>query len=242
MAAGSDYLRATRHPWPCLLFLLPLLAAYELGVYRLGGGHPEALRNGADNWVRQGFAAVGLRDQFWTPGLLVLVLAVWNYRRREDRPGDLVGVLSGMAIESVAFALGLWGVSRGLGPLIDYFGLELNAGPSGNHAVGQVVTFLGAGLYEETLFRLLLFSGLAALLRRAGAAAGPGVALAALASAMLFSAAHHAGPYGEPFEGYNFLFRTIAGLYFALLYQWRGFGIAVGAHACYDVVVGVVVG
>src|SRR5439155_25507259 len=124
-----------------------------------------------------------------------------------------VSVLSGMGFESVGFALGLWGISRGLGPLVDYLGLELNAGPSGNPAVGQLVTFLGAGIYEELLFRLLLFSGLLALLHRTGTSAALAVALAALVSATIFSGAHHVGPYGEPFDGYNFLFRTIAGLY-----------------------------
>ena len=56
MSSNGEYLRATKHPWPCLLFLLPLLAAYELGVDRLSGGQPDALRNGADSWLRQGFA------------------------------------------------------------------------------------------------------------------------------------------------------------------------------------------
>ena len=37
------------------------------------------------------------------------------------------------------------------------------------------------------------------------------------------------------------LFRTLAGLYFAWLYCVRGFGIAVGAHAGYDVLVGLFV-
>ena len=45
----------------------------------------------------------------------------------------------------------------------------------------------------------------------------------------------------EVFDAYVFLFRTLAGVYFAVLFQLRGFGIAVGAHACYDVLVGVVV-
>jgi membrane protease YdiL (CAAX protease family) len=66
--------------------------------------------------------------------------------------------------------------------------------------------------------------------------------LAAAASALIFSSAHHIGPHGENFDGYVFLFRTLAGLYFAILYQLRGFGIAVGAHACYDVLVGVALG
>jgi membrane protease YdiL (CAAX protease family) len=200
------------------------------------------LRNGADSWLRQGLARAGLRQHFWTPALLLVVLGGWNYLRRHDRPGDLVGVLSGMSIESVGFALGLWGLSRTLGPLVDYFGLELSTPASANPALGQVVTFVGAGIYEELLFRLLLFSALVALLRRSSAGSALAVTVAALASALFFSAAHHLGPYGEPFEGYTFLFRTVAGLYFAVLFQLRGFGIAVGAHACYDVVVGVTVG
>src|SRR5207248_11537130 len=113
------YLKETRHPWPCFLFLLPLLVAYEAGVYYLGGAHPEALRNGADGWLRQGLAGLGLRHHLWAPGVLLSVLGLWNWRHSRDRPADLVGVLSGMGIESVAFALGLWGVSRALGPLVD---------------------------------------------------------------------------------------------------------------------------
>ena len=54
--------------------------------------------------------------------------------------------------------------------------------------------------------------------------------LAATASATLFSAAHHLGPYGQPYDNYLFLFRLAAGLYFALLFQYRGFGVAVGAR------------
>jgi membrane protease YdiL (CAAX protease family) len=65
------------------------------------------------------------------------------------------------------------------------------------------------------------------------------VVLAALTGAVLFAVAHHIGPHGEPVDGFNFLFRVLAGLYFTALYQFRGFGIAVGAHACYDVLVGI---
>src|SRR5262249_1754553 len=104
--------------------------------------------------------------------------------------------------------------------------------------VGLVIAFVGAGIYEEVLFRLLLLSGLAGLFRLADLPRVIGLPLAAVASALLFAAAHHVGPNGEAFEGYGFLFRTLAGLYFALLYQLRGFGIAVGAHASYDLLVG----
>ena len=242
MPRQGDYFPATRHPWPCLLFLLPLLAAYELGVLSLGGTHPEALRNGADHWMRRLLGTVGLSEPYWVPAGLAVVLAAWSFHRRDDRPRDLVGVIAGMALESVAFALGLWGVSRALGPLVEYLGLELSLAPATEEALGQIVTFVGAGVYEETLFRLVLFSALLGGLRWVGAPGPLALPLAAGASAALFAVAHHLGPYGEPFDGYSFLFRTVAGVYFAVLYRLRGFGIAVGAHACYDVVVGIVVG
>jgi membrane protease YdiL (CAAX protease family) len=102
-----------------------------------------------------------------------------------------------------------------------------------------VVTYLGAGIYEEALFRLALFSAIAAILRGLDMGQGLSVFLAAVSSAVLFSTAHHIGPYGQAYSNYLFLFRVAAGMYFALLYQLRGFGIAVGAHACYNLMVSI---
>jgi membrane protease YdiL (CAAX protease family) len=233
-----SYYQAARHPWPCMVFVLPLMAAYEVGVLKLGGTHPETVRNGADNWLRVGLAALGL--PFWVPPLLLLtVLCWWVWYRRADQPTDLVGILSGMAIESVAFAVGLWLVSNALNRFLDSSGSSLALDPGTESGLRQLITFLGAGIYEEALFRLALFSGLLALLRQVEMPASLSLGGAALASAILFSAAHHVGPYGQEYSNYVFLFRLAAGLYFAALYQCRGFGIAVGAHACYNVMVSV---
>ena len=86
MATSHDYYRATRHPWPCLLFLLPLLLIYEMGVVWLGGAQPEALRNGADSWIRQGLTFAGMRQLFWAPLVLLLILVVWTLQRWRSRP------------------------------------------------------------------------------------------------------------------------------------------------------------
>ncbi len=242
----GDYISATRHPWPCFLFLLPFLVIYEGGVLWLGGTHPEALRNGADTWLHWGLDSFGLHELYWGPALIAAGFLTWSWFRREDRPYDLLGVYLGMAIESIVFALGLWGLSREVSPFLERYGSTLNASaasatPSAvNPAVVHVITFLGAGIYEEVLFRLLLFTGLVWLtlhlqIPRLGA-----IPIAAIGSALLFAAAHNIGPYGEKFDGYVFLFRALAGVYFALLFKIRGFGVAVGAHAIYDVLVGVV--
>jgi hypothetical protein len=252
MARPPSYLWATRHPWPCFFFVFPMLIAYEAGVLLLGGSQPEALRNGADHWLRLGLAALGL-PFFWVPPLLLtLVFVGWILHRRGDQPWDLAGILSGMVLESVVFALGLWGISRGLAPLLQRLGVDLAlplpvqlAGPpaerlaAGEGGFRQAVTYLGAGIYEEAIFRLLLFSALVGLCRAVELPRLVAVALAAAGSAAVFSAAHHVGPYGQPYSNYLFLFRLTAGVYFALLYQLRGIGIAVGAHACYNVMVSV---
>jgi membrane protease YdiL (CAAX protease family) len=242
----GGYLAATRHPWPCLLFLLPLLAVYEVGVLWLGGTEPDTLRNGADSWLRWGLDAFGLHQLYWAPVLLAVIFIAWSWGRRYDRPHDLFSVWIGMAIESISYALGLWGLSRGLSPLLESLHVEMVLSPfhleTTAPALGQVITFVGAGIYEEVLFRLLLFTLMSGLLRLLEAPNMLAVLVAAVVSAAVFAAAHHLGPYGEDFDSYVFLFRTLAGVYFALLFQLRGFGIAVGAHACYDVLVGIVVG
>ncbi len=150
-----------------------------------------------------------------------------------------------MAVESVAGALVLWGLSRLYGPALDWLGITLSLPPPAESpplntaAVGQVVTYVGAGIYEEVLFRLALYGLLRSVLTAAQVSARAAVALAAVTAAALFAAAHHVGPHGEPVDGFNFLFRVLAGLYFTAVFQLRGFGVAVGAHACYDVLVGV---
>ncbi len=236
----AGYFEATRHPLPCLLFVLPLLLAYEGCVNFLGGAHPEVLRNGADNWLRTGLAAVNIPMSWVPPALLLVLFGVWCYLRRDGKPGDLVGALTGMGIESVSYALGLWGMSWLLTPLLKSAGVEMAAGTAtGANPLLQIIPYIGAGIYEEALFRLFLFSSLAWALTKLEVFPFLGVGLAALGSATLFATAHHIGPQGQPYSNFLFVFRLVAGLYFALLYQARGFGIAVGAHACYNVMVSI---
>jgi hypothetical protein len=237
----AHYWKATRHPWPCLVFLIPLLVVYEVGVLWLGGAHPEAIRNGVDTWLHWSLEAAGLSELYWPPVLIVLVFLAWSWSRWPDRPRDLLGIGTGMGMESLVFAGGLFGLSRALGPILDSLGIPLALPGQTDQVVTQMVTFVGAGIYEEVLFRLGLFTGIAWLLRQAGIPALLAILVGAFGSSLIFSAAHHAGPQGETFDGYAFLFRTLAGLYFTGVFQLRGFGIAVGAHACYDVMVGVII-
>jgi hypothetical protein len=54
-----------------------------------------------------------------------------------------------------------------------------------------------------------------------------------LVPAVLFSAYHYLGD--ERFALGSFLFRSLAGIYFGLIFLVRGFGITAGSHAAYDI-------
>jgi membrane protease YdiL (CAAX protease family) len=100
----------------------------------------------------------------------------------------------------------------------------------------QLMISLGAGIYEELLFRVLLVSGLTLigvkLFKWHGSRVG---VFAVVTSALIFAAFHYVGPYGEPLALGSFTFRTVAGLLFSGLYVLRGFGITAWTHALYDI-------
>src|SRR5262245_43719402 len=110
MAAGrGGYLAEARHPWACVLFVLPLLAVHELGMLWQGAAQQDLCGNGADLWFRSLLEELGLGQWFWAPALVAVTLAGWACRRRRDRPRELGGVWLGMVLESAVLAVGLWG-------------------------------------------------------------------------------------------------------------------------------------
>jgi hypothetical protein len=99
----------------------------------------------------------------------------------------------------------------------------------------RLMLSLGAGLYEELFFRVLLVTGLAAGARLAfGFGRTASGVFAAIFGALIFSAFHYIGPYGDAFQLQSFVFRMLSGLAFSAIYLVRGFGMAAWTHALYD--------
>ncbi len=235
----SSYWVGTRLPIPCLIFIVPLILGYEIGVRILGGAGADALRTGADSWMRQVLASFGLMDRWLPPLAVVGTLLAWQAFRAGSwrfRPRWLVG----MIVESLLFAVVLVGLSRVVELGFDRLeGGSLLESDSGRRLAG-IVGYLGAGVYEEALFRLALIPMIYYSARFVHAPVVLAGTLAVTGSALLFSLAHHAGGPGEAFTLYAFIFRWLAGIVFAWLFLVRGFGVAVGTHAAYDVLVGYV--
>jgi membrane protease YdiL (CAAX protease family) len=237
----GGYWQQSRRPLTSLAFITPLLIVYELGVILLG---PQAMRNGADVWLRQLLDLMGFSQYFLLPLLTLGLLAGWHHVTRQ--PWRVTpGVLYTKVTECVLLALALVVIARvqaNLQALVTQQAppavLHAALGTSISNVFRRSVGFVGAGIYEELLFRLMMVPILAQTLRWCGCQVNWSWAGAAVLSSLLFAGAHHIGTLGEPFQWYAFLFRATAGLFFAALFLYRGFGIAAGTHAAYDMFVG----
>jgi membrane protease YdiL (CAAX protease family) len=117
-------------------------------------------------------------------------------------------------------------------------GLGLDPGSAAlGHKAQAVVLSLGAGVHEELVFRLGIMGGATAALLLVGVERRLAVGVALVASALLFSAAHHAGPLGEPFDRAVFVYRALAGVVFGLVFYFRSLAHAAYAHFLYDLYV-----
>ncbi len=247
----SSYWDRTLWPLQSLYFLLPLLIGYELGTLWLAPAGGERLPPiYAESMLGRFFDWFGATGYHLPAAAAVGVLGCLHLVRQDPwRPEP--PLYGAMALESLVLAAPLFVFSLMISRSTPAWAVEAGPGvlpmlASGLDAVRSwkegVVFSVGAGIYEELVFRLMAIALLHMFfddflaLPKAWAA---GLAIAG--SAVLFAAYH-------PFTTYRFwdwsngdwgrfTFYTLAGLYFAAIYQWRGFGIVAATHALYDVMV-----
>ncbi|HUJ58427.1 MAG TPA: CPBP family glutamic-type intramembrane protease [Kofleriaceae bacterium] len=198
-----------------LVLIFPLLLAYEIGVAFAGRV------NGADVVTRALYDLLGSRALYLAfHAVVALLFLVWIRRARRWQTLSF-DIAAPVVLEAAIYALTLGAVIRLV--LDRAFGLGGGA---------TVVGALGAGVHEELVFRLGLVAGIVMMVR--GRLAFP---IALVVSSLAFAAAHHLGPYGEPFSAHAFAFRALAGAAFAAIFWFRSLAHAVYAHVLYDLVV-----
>jgi hypothetical protein len=243
-SSWRQYWDVTRQPRYSLLFALPLLVLYETLVLALDHSPSGGVRNGADVLLQQAVAAIAGRYEPIVFGVAVVGIGLWLVIRDfRQHKGPLKGrVFVGMLIESVvlaaAFGAVVGTITTNLLNLTRAY-LATAAGPIDHSPLAtRVMLSLGAGIYEELLFRVIIAGALAAIATRVFNWR-PWVAgvFATVVSATIFSACHYIGPYGDPLRADSFVYRLIGGIAFSALYLVRGFGVTAWTHALYDLLV-----
>ena len=236
----SGYLDVTRTATYGYLAALPLFALYEVGVLLANSG-PGQVRVGADVWLKSLLAVFG-GTGFAALGVVVVAVggAVW-WRERERRPPLVARYFGGIVAESLVYAVVLAALVGGaVGALFGAWVLpDAALAQMARLGLGlQLALSIGAGLYEELVFRVLLVGGLFWVLQRATPLSRrSGYLVAAVVGAVVFSAVHHLGPLGDPFALSVFTFRFLFGLALNAVFLVRGFALAAWTHALYDVLV-----
>lgn len=225
----SEYAAVSVQPLHILIFLTPLVALYEIGsaLYLTDpntGVVRETIR--AHLIFSRLFELFGVGGAMLPGILMVVVLFIWHLLARDSwrvRPA----VLGMMVVESAALTLPLIVLGQAAG----LFALAATVEPV-ERSFGAVATIsVGAGLYEELLFRMI---GIALvhfiLVDLMSMKETPARLIAIGVSALAFAVYH------DQWTA-NFIFLMVAGLYFGGLYVYRGFGIVVATHALYDLIV-----
>ena len=227
-----SYFLQTRSSFYSFLFTIPLFFIYEVGILFLSKDDILVVRNGADFLMRsilESFGIFGLYGlgAIFLIGFIITYIYFFNDKSNKSIRADYLFI---MVFESVCWALVLYF-------LLSKFMLVL-MNPIGKTITQQVTLAVGAGIYEEFLFRVMLISGLTGIIgfvflwsekvRKAAAL---------IIAAGIFSAFHFMGDYGDFFSMELFLLRFFAGIVLGVLYIARGFGITAYAHSIYDLIV-----
>jgi CAAX prenyl protease-like protein len=244
--AEGSYLESTGRPLYALLFLLPLLGVYEIGTFLVDQIAQTQARVAAFTWLIELAEWLGMdRSLAWAfPGfVVVIILLCWQLS--SEYPWRLrPRWLGWMAVECVVLSLPLLALNAALGRSLEGVAQVCEMAEPSTY-LAQIVTSIGAGIYEELVFRLILMGLILMLMEdllKVKTAAA--TAIAVVVSSVLFAAHHYWGfqsghlvplP-GETLSLTSFMFRTMAGVYFAIIFHYRGYGIIAGTHAAYNVV------
>lgn len=226
------YHRATRTATYGYLAGLPLLLFYEAVVVVGGAAAGSGVRLGAELWTKQLLGVLGMTGHV-ALGVVVVgvgIAVAWRDRRRTVPLRSRYFLCLGLESALYAVLLAVV-VSRLVGLILGVIGPQ-----QGGSFLMQIGLSVGAGLYEELVFRVLLVGALFGGIRVLGDTSRTlAYGIAAVIGAAVFSAVHYLGPFGDAFGWDSFAFRFFYGLALNALYIVRGFGVAAWTHALYDV-------
>jgi len=226
----GNYWRYSRSTYYSVVMALPLLLTYEILII-LTHSNYWVIRNAADVWIRTFLMAFDLKAQhitFVMIGVLFVLIPITKIRCS----GITIKIkyIFIMLVESLAYSIILGVILQ----LILKSG-GLSAGGLGNNVLQNIALSLGAGFFEEIIFRVFLLSLLFLMFKLLTNRIVLAGVFSILISSLLFSISHYVGSMADSWELYSFMFRWIAGMLFTILYFLRGFAITAYTHALYDI-------
>lgn len=231
----AGYFQDTNSLLYSYLIALPLLLLYEALIFITQPDTDLVVRISVDVWIKTLFSYFGNNVLSITLIVVALIGIYILYRERERLSTLKPRYFAIMLVEASAYAflLALL-LSAFVGALVQMMQPEsINA----LSPLQKIALSLGAGLYEELFFRVILVSGLLFIFKYFITKKWVAFIAAMVVAALIFSLVHYIGALGDSFALGSFLFRFLFGLALNAIYLWRGFGMAAWTHAIYDIMV-----
>lgn len=230
ISAFIQYLRSSRTIHYGLILTLPLLAIYEIGILFLFKNAFFEMRNSGEILLRSFFDWLGLSNPNIISGILLCVFIIVMVRgyQIEKKPGIKADYFIYMLLESM-----FWGA-------VLFICLQLFT-----QIPLQIVTLedklanmnlaVGAGIYEELIFRMVLIGALLVLFREGFAIPQKwSIPMSIFISALIFAAFHL---FMEVYSFPIYSQRVLGGIFLGTLYWYRGYGITVYAHIIFNILI-----
>lgn len=225
----KSYYNPSKNIANSFLYILPLLVLYEVAIAIQNSG----VKNTAGIAIKTPLTVFGKNGSLIFNLLVITLLFVsLFFIEKKYRFSSLIFIP--MALESLVYALFI-GHVLGFFVYNVLFPLIIAAPLSTNIWTGIVLS-IGAGVYEEIVFRFLLLSALGFLFTNLLKFRKPiSAIISIMISAFIFTTVHYLGALKDDFTYAGFTFRLLSAIFLSVIFIYRGLGIVVYTHAIYDV-------
>ncbi|NQV49421.1 MAG: CPBP family intramembrane metalloprotease [Candidatus Marinimicrobia bacterium] len=225
-----QYLSSSKTIHYSLVMTLPVLVIYEIGILVLFRNSFFEMRNTGEILLRNLFESLHLTNAYAVSGILLgcFIAVMWRGYSIEKRPGIRANYIIYMLLESIFWASILFMAMQ----LFSHMSLQII---SLEDKISNMNLALGAGIFEELIFRLVLISAILVILDR-GLALDPvfAVPVSIVLAACVFAAFHL---FMEVYYFPVFAQRVFGGTILGTLFYFRGYGISVYAHIIYNILI-----
>jgi|SRR6056297_401204 len=230
----KNYLRQTNGLLYSYLISIPLLLLYEILIL-ISQPQGNIARISVDVWFKSFFTYFGLNAISTTLIVAAFIGGIIVYKKRTELKSVRKNYLLLMIGEATLYAIL---VALIVSNVVDFILLQSANGLTGDFNKLQLIALsLGAGLYEELFFRVILVSFFIFVFQKIFKNKSYASGVAIVVAALIFSGVHYVGDFADLWLLSSFLFRFLFGLALNLIYVIRGFGMAAWTHAIYDLIV-----
>lgn len=231
----KPYLENTNNLLYSFLVSLPLFLLYELLILISQPSGDAIVRISVDVWIKTLFSSLGVNALSFSLLIVAIAGMFIVYKERHRLKTLRFAYFPMMIVEATFYAIIVALVSQ---TMVSWVLNMFASDPIQSLSIIQKFALsLGAGLYEELFFRVILVTVFILIFTKLFGKKWAGVTAAVVLSALLFSSVHYVGSMGDAFTLNSFLYRFLFGLILNGIYVWRGFGVTAWTHAIYDIMV-----